>query len=83
MQEIHISMEEVKNYYAGRKGSPREVQEKSKGSPREVHNPAKFQHYLLLSLLLQNNPLGSLTPKVIQERKKMNKCFSKTFITIH
>ena len=26
MQEIDISMQEVKNYYAGRKGSPREVQ---------------------------------------------------------
>ena len=25
MQEIHIGMQEVKNYFAGRKGSPREV----------------------------------------------------------
>ena len=37
MQEIDISMQEVKNYYAGRKGSPREVQ-----------HPANSDHYLLL-----------------------------------
>ena len=29
MEEVRISMEEVKNYYAGRKGSPREVQKEA------------------------------------------------------
>ena len=39
MQEIHISMQEVKNYYAGRKGSLREVQ-----------HPANSADILLLML---------------------------------
>ena len=33
MQEIHISMQEVKNYYAGRKGSPREVRNPDNSDP--------------------------------------------------
>ena len=32
MQEIHISMQEVKNYFAGRKGSPREVRNADKNA---------------------------------------------------
>ena len=33
MLEIHISMDEVKNYYAGRKGSPREVRNGDNSDP--------------------------------------------------